>query len=61
MNLFDTLDSDVQEIIQRYLFPVRFPKGQCLMQEGDAGDGCYLIDSGVVRPARLSVLSRESR
>ena len=49
MNFFETLDPGAREAVSGYMRPVRFAAGQCLMEEGDAGDGCYVIDSGEVR------------
>lgn len=49
MSLFDELESGAREVVGRCLHPVQFAKGQCLMRAGEPGDGCYLIDDGVVR------------
>lgn len=49
MNLFESLDANDKQILEEYLRPIRFPKGSCLVREGDPGDGCYFIDSGEIR------------
>ena len=35
--------------VGKYFEAIRFPKGKCLMREGEPGDGCYLVDEGEVR------------
>lgn len=45
----DTLSSEEQRIVRENLRPVTFTTGQCIFRAGDAGDGCYLIQSGEVR------------
>lgn len=49
VDFFSQLDPRAQAAVARYLEPMRFPKGECLMREGDPGDGCYLVDEGEVR------------
>lgn len=45
----DTLSPQEQEIVRANLRPVTFAAGACIFRSGDAGDGCYLIQSGDVR------------
>src|SRR5882762_5952419 len=45
----DTLSPEEQRIVRENLRPVTFTAGQCIFRAGDAGDGCYLIESGEVR------------
>lgn len=47
--LINQLETESQKILMGYLRLVHFPKGQCLITAGEAGDGCYLIDEGEVR------------
>jgi len=35
--------------LEKYLTPVQFPKNTCIMREGEPGQGCYILDEGVVR------------
>lgn len=49
MSFIDELSPATQTLLVPYLRKVRFAKGQCLVQEGDAGEGCYFIDEGEVR------------
>jgi len=48
-HFIDQLEPAAQQTLNRYLQPVCFSKGQCLITAGAAGDGCYLIDSGEAR------------
>ncbi len=45
----DTLPDDAQARVTSLLTEMRLPAGFVLFRAGDAGDGCYLIDSGEVR------------
>ena len=45
----DTLSTEEQKIVIEKLRPVRFAAGACIFRAGDAGDGCYIIESGDVR------------
>ncbi len=36
-------------VLEQYLVPVQFAKNSCIMHQGDTGEGCYLIDEGMVR------------
>ncbi len=36
-------------VLEKYLQPVSFPKNTCIMHQGDKGEGCYIIDEGLVR------------
>ncbi len=49
MSFIDSLTPETLAVVAPYLKPVKFAKGQCLVQEGDTGDGCYIIDEGEVR------------
>jgi acyl-CoA reductase-like NAD-dependent aldehyde dehydrogenase len=52
MSLPEPLDGLAVEdrmVLERYLEPVQFPAGTLLFEEGSAGDGCFIIDSGEVR------------
>src|SRR5512136_1507687 len=57
MSFLDNLNPNDRAIVEKYLQPVRFKKDSCILRQGDAGDGCYLIDEGEVR---LEVLSTET-
>ncbi len=49
MALLNNLSSDEQEQVNKYLEEVFIPAGTCIMKQGSPGDGCFLIDEGVVR------------
>jgi len=49
MNLFDSLEADDRKVVEGYLRQMRFPKGHCIVKEGDPGDGCYIVDAGEIR------------
>ena len=49
MSFIDSLTPGTLAVVAPYLKPVKFAKGQCLVREGDTGDGCYIIDEGEVR------------
>jgi len=49
MSFLDTLSEPEIAIVNKYFHPVDFPAGACIMQEGESGEGCYLIDKGEVR------------
>ena len=49
MSFLDTLSESETAIVNQYFHPVTFPKEACIMQEGEPGEGCYLIDKGEVR------------
>ena len=49
MNFLSKLSPDERGAIDRFLKAVVFPKGTCIIKQGDEGDGCYLIDAGEVR------------
>jgi len=36
-------------IFEKYASPVQFPKNSCIIEEGEPGDGCYIIDEGTIR------------
>ncbi len=42
MSFLETLDPQEQAIVQQYFQPVHFQEGDCLVRQGDPGDGCYL-------------------
>ncbi|WP_232668329.1 aldehyde dehydrogenase family protein [Pseudonocardia sp. TRM90224] len=43
------LPPQLQEVLAGYLEPVKFTAGSRIFDAGADGDGCYLIDSGLVR------------
>ena len=49
MTFLDSLGAQALEVVERYLQPKYFPQGTCIIKQGDQGDGCYLIDEGLVR------------
>ena len=49
MSFFDALSPSDRATLESYLQPVTFPKDACIMEMGEPGNGCYLIDSGEVR------------
>lgn len=57
-----SLSEEEQAQFDEYLSFVSFQKGNCIMSEGDPGDGCYFIDEGRVRlelssaPARSDIV-----
>jgi len=48
-NVFTAMDPEVLNQVRGLLQPVSFPKGSCIMREGEPGDGAYVIDAGEVR------------
>ena len=49
MSFLDLLNDSETAILRGYFQPVKFPKGACIIREGDPGEGCYFIDEGEVR------------
>jgi acetaldehyde dehydrogenase/alcohol dehydrogenase len=49
MSFLSALQGEEIAVFEKYLVPAQFPRGACIMVEGDPGDGCYMIDEGVVR------------
>ncbi len=49
MSLLKNLSHDEKEQVNQYLEEVFIPAGTCIMKQGSPGDGCYLIDEGMVR------------
>ena len=49
MSFLSALQGEEIAVFEKYLVPTQFPRGACIMVEGDPGDGCYIIDEGVVR------------
>jgi acetaldehyde dehydrogenase / alcohol dehydrogenase len=49
MTFLNSLGAQALEVVERYLQPKYFPQGTCIIKQGDQGDGCYLIDEGLVR------------
>lgn len=47
--MFDHLEGEDLAIFESRLETRRFAAGACLMAQGGPGDGCYLIDEGIVR------------
>lgn len=35
--------------LEKYLLPVQFPRNACIMRQGEPGQGCYILDEGIVR------------
>jgi acetaldehyde dehydrogenase / alcohol dehydrogenase len=42
-------EEELGGVLEKYLVPVQFPKNTCIMRQGDRGEGCYIIDEGIVR------------
>jgi len=49
MSFLSALQGEEIVVFEKYLVPTQFPRGACIMVEGDPGDGCYIVDEGVVR------------
>ena len=49
MSFINALQESEVAILNTYFHPVNFPKGACILREGDPGEGCYFLDSGDVR------------
>jgi acetaldehyde dehydrogenase / alcohol dehydrogenase len=50
MSFLDILQADeLGGVLEKYLVPVQFPQNTCIIHQGDKGEGCYIIDEGVVR------------
>jgi CRP-like cAMP-binding protein len=49
MSFLSALQGEELAVFEKYLVPTQFPRGACIMVEGDPGDGCYIVDEGVVR------------
>lgn len=49
MSFLTSLQSEDYAVIEKYLVSKQFSPNTCIMREGDAGDGCYLIDEGTIR------------
>jgi acetaldehyde dehydrogenase / alcohol dehydrogenase len=50
MSLLNILQAEeLGGVLEKYLAPVEFPQNTCIMHQGDKGEGCYIIDEGVVR------------
>ena len=49
MSFLSALQGEEIAVFEKYLVPTQFPLGACIMVEGDPGDGCYIVDEGVVR------------
>lgn len=50
MSFLDILrEEELGGVLERYLVPVQFPHNTCIIREGDLGEGCYVIDEGIVR------------
>ena len=48
-SLFAELSPEELAVLERYMEPVTFAQGACIIEEGSSGDDCYLIDEGQVR------------
>jgi acetaldehyde dehydrogenase/alcohol dehydrogenase len=49
MSFLDLLQESELAVLNGYFHAVKFPKGACIIREGDPGEGCYFIDEGEVR------------
>ncbi|MFM8320641.1 MAG: aldehyde dehydrogenase family protein [Chloroflexota bacterium] len=49
MSFLDQLSSAERAVLESYMRPVQFLRGERILHQGDPGDGCYLIDQGEVR------------
>lgn len=49
MPFLNELKEEDLEILQEYMEDIQFPKDSLIMREGDPGDGCYIIDEGIIR------------
>ena len=49
MSFLDSLTPAEVATVESYFHPVSFPKEACIMEIGEPGNGCYLIDSGEIR------------
>ncbi len=49
MSFQDLLQESQVAVLNSYFHTVKFPKGACIMREGDPGEGCYFIDEGEAR------------
>lgn len=50
MSFLNILQSEeLGGVLEKYLVPVEFPRNTCIMREGDLGEGCYVIDEGIIR------------
>jgi acetaldehyde dehydrogenase/alcohol dehydrogenase len=46
---FAELSPEELAVLESYMEPVTFPRGECIFREGSPGADCYLIDGGQVR------------
>jgi len=49
MSLLSNLSPDEKDLVNHYLKEIFIPEGSCIVKQGSPGDGCYLIDDGVVK------------
>ncbi|MFC1929021.1 Crp/Fnr family transcriptional regulator, partial [Chloroflexota bacterium] len=49
MSFLSDLQGEEITILESCLSPVQFALNDCILREGDPGDGCYIIDDGMVR------------
>lgn len=49
MSFLDALQGENLAVFEKYLSTVSFPTNSCIINQGDPGDGCYIIDEGTVR------------
>ncbi|MCP4363426.1 MAG: cyclic nucleotide-binding domain-containing protein [Chloroflexi bacterium] len=57
MSFLNVLQTEELAVVEEYLQPIRFSKNICILQEGDPGDGCYIVDEGEIR---LEIRSMET-
>jgi hypothetical protein len=54
MSFLDLLQESEVAVLNSYFHLVKFPKGACILREGDPGEGCYFIDEGEALRMRLT-------
>ena len=42
-------EEELGSVLDKYLIPVQFKQNTCIMRENDIGEGCYVLDEGIVR------------
>ncbi|MFC1905425.1 aldehyde dehydrogenase family protein [Chloroflexota bacterium] len=49
MSFLNTLKAEDYAVLEKYMLVKQFEPNTLILREGDAGDGCYLIDEGTIR------------
>jgi acetaldehyde dehydrogenase/alcohol dehydrogenase len=49
MSFLTQLQGEELATFDKHISHVQFPRGSCILREGEPGDGCYIIDEGIVR------------